>query len=102
MSPCFQFLAHHSCQKKLTSIWFGEYPSLMRVPWYLVPPLSCLLIAVYPVLAICYWLKPASAVCKLSIQSFLMPFDLYNTVTTVILLPSSLPTAVKAQFLLDS
>ncbi|ELT87570.1 hypothetical protein CAPTEDRAFT_23127, partial [Capitella teleta] len=53
-----KFVAHASCQKRLTSIWYGEIHSLERMPaWLMIPTLLLLLIA-YPFLAIIFWIYP--------------------------------------------
>lgn len=53
-----KFVAHASCQKRLTSIWFGEMRALERLRWWMTVPMLLTLLVSYPFLALIYWIYP--------------------------------------------
>ena len=57
-----QFVAHPSCQKKLTSMWYSSCEWLKNRSWTLRMAIIILIALVYPVLAIVYMVAPRSKV----------------------------------------
>ena len=53
-----KFVAHPSCQKKLTSIWYGDLRFLEQAPGFLLLLFTAVLTPVYPFLVILYWIYP--------------------------------------------
>jgi len=66
---CLQFAAHPSCQKKLTSLWFGDghFDKLLRRRSKLIQIFVIACIAVlYPVLSFIYVIAPNSLVSAMN------------------------------------
>lgn len=63
---CFcslQFVAHPSCQKKLTSYWYGNLHQYFRtLPGWTSSMYPILVALIYPFFIIIYWLAPNSKV----------------------------------------
>jgi hypothetical protein len=60
-----QFVAHPSCQKKLTTLWYGDFYKLIKRRSALVQTSVIVSIIIsYPVLAIAYMLAPTSVVSQ--------------------------------------
>ena len=63
MSACLQFVAHPSCQKKLTTLWYGDFYKLLKRRSTLVQTGVVMLITLlYPILAVTYMLAPDTTV----------------------------------------
>ena len=59
----FQFVAHASCQKKLTTYWYGDFFRYFRkLPNWAMSLNAFLVILFYPLLIIIYWFAPNSKV----------------------------------------
>ncbi len=59
----FQFVAHPSCQKKLTTYWYGDFfHTFSRLPGWMLSMNALLVAFIYPVCAVLYWIMPNTKV----------------------------------------
>lgn len=63
-----KFVGHPSCQKKLTSIWYGDLRALEQAPVILYILFALGLTLIYPVLALLYWIYPLGKVVTVLIE----------------------------------
>ena len=63
-----KFVAHPSCQKKLTSIWYGKQRFMEQTPVFLFLLFTAVLTIVYPFLVVIYWIYPYGKVSSVSFK----------------------------------